>query len=69
MANNFFFNPMDFSTPGSPVSPWGHKESDMTEQLNWTLFFSLFTIMVVKWNMKTILQRKEQKANKKEQNK
>ena len=21
-------------------SPWGHKESDMTEQLNWTMSFS-----------------------------
>ena len=73
MANNFFFNPMDFSIPGSPVNPWGHKESDMTEQLNWTLFFSLFTKMVVKWNMKNTQffkkKRKEQKANKKEHNK
>ena len=22
-----------------PCSPWGHKESDMTEQLNWTELF------------------------------
>ena len=62
----FFFDPMDFSIPGSPVNPWGHKESDMTEQLNWTLFFSLFTIMVVKWNMKNTQFFKKKGKSKKQ---
>ena len=35
----------DNEGPGSLVcyiySPWGHKESDTTERLNWTVYFSI----------------------------